>query len=104
MFYRRHLPRTVAYLSRETRDQGTDTYAVWLFPAVRNPAFVLMQPNVPILVGVIKPPVGSRGMLAAKSVLPHARGLRDFELLITLEPSTSTKTLGRYVLEGSIAF
>jgi hypothetical protein len=77
---------------------------VWLLPAVRNPGFVLMEPNVPVLVGVIKPRVGSDGMLAAEATLPHAGGLRDFELLITLEPSTSTRTSGRYVLEGPIAF
>jgi hypothetical protein len=83
---------------------GTDMYAVWLLPAVRNPSFVLMQPNVPVLVGVIKPRVGSGGRLEAEGTLPHAGGLRDFELLITLEPSMSTRTLGRYVLEGPIAF
>jgi hypothetical protein len=79
-----------------------DAYAVWLLPVVHTPSGTY-QPHGPELVGLISPSVGRDGKLAAEGLLPQdASG--NSEILITLEPTGSTKTPGRAVLHGPIAF
>ena len=77
-------------------------YAVWLLPVVHTPSGTY-QPHGPELVGLISPSVGRDGKLAAEGLLPQdASG--NSEILITLEPTGSTKTPGRAVLHGPISF
>ena len=77
-----------------------DAYAVWLVPVVHTPSGSY-QPHGPELVGLISPSVGRDGKLAAEALLPQDASSSS-EILITLQPTRSTKAPGRTVLHGPI--
>ncbi len=78
-----------------------DAYAVWLVPVVHTPSGSY-QPHGPELVGLISPSVGRDGKVAAEALLPQDASSSS-EILITLQPTRSTKAPGRTVLHGPIA-
>ncbi len=77
--------------------------AFWIQPelTVLSGGYELAPHSRAKLVGVIQPAVGTSGGLAAEGLLPPVM-VSAYRLTITVQPSSSTTTPGKTVLEGHV--
>jgi hypothetical protein len=80
-----------------------EVYEIWLEPetSTTNGAYVRLNGEPPVLLGMIAPAVGASGKLTAQALVPQTNVGNTDRMLITVQPSTA-KTPGRVVLVGNV--